>query len=146
MIEFTSAEQRDLPLLFALNKALIEEYEDLTAIDLPRVLRWVEQNLEAHLGDFRRVLYNGELAGFFCRCDDELDSLFVLPQFRGLGIGTQVIRHCQENAPSLFLYVFRQNTQAVELYRRMGFQITKEVGQTRYIMEWHKENHHADLP
>ena len=138
MIEFKSAEQRDLPLLFALNKGLIEEYEDLTAIDLPQVLRWVEKNLEDHLGDFRRVLYTGELAGFFCLSGGELDSLFVLPQFRCKGIGTAVIRYCQEHSPSLFLYVFRQNTRAVELYKRMGFQITKEVGKTRYIMEWHK--------
>ena len=38
MVEFVKAEQRDLPLLFALNKELIKTYEDLTAIDLPRVL------------------------------------------------------------------------------------------------------------
>ena len=138
MIEFTTAEQRDLPLLFALNKALIEEYEDLTAIDLPRVLRWVEQNQEAHLGDFRRILYDGELAGFFCLSDGELDSLFVLPEFRRNGIGTEVIRHCQSSSPSLLLYVFRKNAGAVALYRRMGFRITKEVEKTRYIMEWHR--------
>ena len=140
MVEFASAEQRDLPLLFALNKALIEEYEDLTAIDLPRVLHWVERNLEAHLTDFRRVLWNGELAGFFCLCEGELDSLFIFPEFRGKGIGTQVIRYCQDSSPSMLLYVFRKNTRAVELYRRMGFQITKEVGSTRYIMEWKNQN------
>ena len=139
MIEYTSAEQRDLPLLFALNKALIEEYEDLTAIDLPRVLGWVEKNLQAHLSDFRRVLYDGKPAGFFCLSEGELDSLFVLPQFRRKGIGTEAIRYCQELSPSLFLYVFKKNTGAVELYRRMGFEITQKVGTTRYIMEWHKE-------
>ena len=138
MIEYTSAEQRDLPLLFALNKALIEGYEDLTAVDLPRVLGWMEKNLQRHLGDFRRILYDGKLAGFFCLSEGELDSLFVLPQFRRKGIGTQVIRHCQDVSPALFLYVFRKNTGAVELYRRMGFEITQKVGTTRYIMEWHK--------
>ena len=136
MITFTSAEQRDLPLLFALNKALIEKYEDLTTIDLPRVLSWVEKNLQAHLGDFRRVLYDGELAGFFCLCNGEIDSLFILPEFQNKGIGSEVIRHCQRLSPAMFLYVFRKNTGAVELYKRMGFQVTKEVGTTRYIMEW----------
>ena len=140
MVEYTKAEQRDLPLLFALNKALIEEYEDLASIDLPRVLGWVEENLQNHLGDFRRILYEGEPAGFFCLSEGELDSLFVLPQFQGKGIGTNVIRHCQDISPSLLLYVFRKNTRAVELYRRMGFEITKEVGKTRYIMAWQKES------
>jgi ribosomal protein S18 acetylase RimI-like enzyme len=140
MVEFEPAEQRDLPLLFALNKALIDEYEDLTAIDYDRVLLWMRQNLEVHLPDFHRILYEGEPAGFFCLSDSEVDSLFVLPQFRGKGIGTEVIRHCQSTSPSLLLYVFRRNTGAVNLYRRMGFQITKEVGKTRYIMEWKNQN------
>jgi len=140
MVEFVKAEQRDLPLLFALNKELIETYEDLTAIDLPRVLHWVEQNLEAHLGDFRRIMYDRNLAGFFCLSDGEMDSLFLLPPFRGKGIGTQVIRYCQESTPSLLLYVFKKNTGAVELYRRMGFEITKEAGTTRYIMEWKNQD------
>ena len=136
MVEFTFAEQRDLPLLFALNKSLIDAYEDTTVIDYDRVIRWVEKNLEAQLPHFRRILYNGTLAGFFCLCDGELDSLFVLPEYRRKGIGTDVIRYCQRQSPALMLYVFRKNVGAIALYQRMGFQITKAVGKTRYIMEW----------
>ena len=65
MITFTSAEQRDLPLLFQLNRQLIDAYEDTASIDSGRVLAWVRKNLEAHLGDFRKILYDGEPAGFF---------------------------------------------------------------------------------
>ena len=140
MIEYISAQQRDLPLLFALNKALIDQYEETAAIDYDRVLLWVEKNLASHLGDFRRILFEGQLAGFFCLTDGELDSLFVLPEFQCRGIGTDVIRYCQRQTYPLFLYVFRKNTRAIRLYERMGFQITKEVGTTRYIMEWKNQD------
>lgn len=136
MIEYICAEQRDLPLLFQLNKELIDTYEDTASIDYPKVLLWVEQNLANTLPHFRKILCNGIPAGFFCLQDGELDSLFIFPEFRGLGIGSQVIRYCQSICPSLFLYVFRKNVGAIALYKRMGFAITKEIGSTRYIMEW----------
>ena len=140
MIEITSAEQRDLPLLFQLNKQLIETYENLTAIDCSRVFPWVEQNLRSHLPHFHRVLCDGVLAGFFCLCDGEIDSLFILPAFRGKGIGTMAVQYCQQQSPSLHLFVFKQNTRAVALYRKLGFRIAKEVSPTRYIMEWKNQD------
>ena len=140
MITFSSAEQRDLPLLFALNRQLIDDYEDIAAIDYDRVLAWVEKNLKAHLGDFRRILYDGQLCGFFCLAEGELDSLFLFPEFQGRGIGTAVLRHCQAVSPALRLFVFKENIRALSLYQKLGFEVTAEAGTTRYIMEWKNQD------
>ena len=140
MTEFVSAEQRDLPLLFQLNRQLIDDYEDISSIDYDRVLAWVQKNLETMLPHFRKILYDSVPAGFFCLHEGELDSLFVFPEFQGRGIGSDVIRYCQQQSPALFLYAFRKNTQAIRLYERMGFQISKEVGTTRCIMEWKNQD------
>ena len=140
MDRYVPAGQQDLPVLFRLNKQLIEDYEDLSSIDCDRVFGWVQRNLEETLPHFRKILRAGVPVGFFCLKGTELDSLFVFPEFQGQGIGTDVIRFCQDRSPSLFLYVFRKNTRAVALYRRMGFQILKEVGKTRYIMEWKNQD------
>lgn len=140
MITFEFAEQRDLPLLFALNKQLIDDYEDLDAIDYDRVLAWVQRNLEATLPHFRRILCEGRIAGFFCLIDGEIDSLFVFPEFQGKGIGTEVLRYCQSVAPSLRLFVFKRNVRALALYRKIGFTVTEEAGKTRYIMEWKNQD------
>ena len=141
MIEYICAEQRDLPLLFQLNRQLIDSYEDLSAIEYEKVLLWVQRNLESMLPHFRKILFNGVPAGFFCLHKGELDSLFVFPEFQGLGIGSEVIRYCQSCSPSLFLYVFRENTRAMALYSRMGFEITRKIGTTRCIMEWKTQDH-----
>lgn len=132
--------QKDLEPLFQLNKQLIEQYEDLSYIDYPRVLAWVRRNLQRNLSGVTRVLRDGILVGYFCLCREdgklELDSLFVLPPFRGQGIGTEILRKCLREADvPVFLFVFRENTRAAALYRRMGFRIVKEAGKTRYIME-----------
>ncbi|MDY4582254.1 MAG: GNAT family N-acetyltransferase [Candidatus Faecousia sp.] len=132
--------QEDLEPLFQLNKQLIEQYEDLSSIDYPKVLAWVRRNLQRNLSGVTRVLRDGILVGYFCLCREdgklELDSLFVLPLFRGQGIGTEILRKCMREADvPVFLFVFRENTRAAALYRRMGFRIVKEAGKTRYIME-----------
>lgn len=132
--------QEDLEPLFQLNKQLIEQYEDLSSIDYPKVLAWVRRNLQRNLSGVTRVLRDGILVGYFCLCREdgklELDSLFVLPPFRGQGIGTEILRKCLREADvPVFLFVFRENTRAAALYRRMGFRIVKEAGKTRYIMK-----------
>jgi ribosomal protein S18 acetylase RimI-like enzyme len=65
----------------------------------------------------------------------ELDDFYVLPEYRGKGIGTKVLSYCisQTNTP-IFLYVFRKNTDAIRLYTRFGFSVSEEIGNTRLIM------------
>lgn len=142
MLRFEPALPEDVPVLFQLNKQLIDDYEDTASLDYGRVLQWVRANLEKTLPCFRRVLYDGNLAGWFCLSPaegkTELDSLFVLPEYQGRGIGTEILKHCQKSAP-VFLYVFCGNVRAIALYERMGFRIAKEVGTTRYIMEYEKQ-------
>ena len=140
IVTYVPALKEDLPQIFRLNKELIDRYEDTDAINYEYVLNWVRQNIEHQLPHFRRILADGELAGFFCLVplEDrfEGDSLFVLPSFQNRGIGTQVLKYCKEQSNNnMFFYVFRRNQDAIRLYERMGFRIVKEVGTTRYIME-----------
>ena len=141
MLTFEPATREDLEPIFVLNKQLIDQYEDLSAIRYDAVLQWVRRSAERYLGSFRRILWNGEHAGYYCLVKDEgrweLDSLFVFPDFQGRGIGTEVLKKCQQEASPLFLYVFQKNTGALKLYQRMGFQITKPVG-TRYRMRYQR--------
>lgn len=139
MLTYVPAQPEDVEVIFRLNKQLIDEYEDLSSIDYPKVLDWVRRNLERNLPAFTRVLQDGALAGYYSLAPVdgkmELDSMFVLPPFRNQGIGTAVLKKCLSESPvPVFLYVFRKNTRALALYQRLGFRIVKEVGQTRYIM------------
>ena len=142
MLTFEPALREDVEPIFDLNVELIHKYEDLESIPYDRTLRWVRESVERHLPDFRRILWNGELAGYYCLSLDagkwELDTLFVLPAYQNLGIGTQILKMCQERASPLWLYVYQRNIGAVRLYRRMGFRIVKNIGGTRYRMKYRK--------
>ena len=145
ILQFSPAVSEDAARILQLNRQLIDRYEDVGSIDYPRVLNWVEQNIRGNLPHFRRIFWDGQLAGYYCLTESqegaELDSFFILPQYRCRGIGTEVLRHIIDTCNcSIFLYVFRRNSGAIALYRRMGFTVTQEVGTTRYIMTYQKQD------
>lgn len=139
-LSYFPAQPEDIDQIDLLCKSLIQQYEQLDAIDFPKVLRWVRQKLETSIGEYVVIHADGQKAGYyhFYRNGDgllELDDLYLFPPFQNQGIGTAVIQKCcASSTEPILLYVFARNTRAVALYERLGFQITATVHQTRYIM------------
>ncbi len=139
-LNYVRASGADVEAIFALSKALIDRYEDVASIDYDKVLQWVRRKIDAQIGEYQRVLMDGDLTGYVHFRPDgermELDDLYILPEYRGRGIGTAVVEKCcAETEKPVYLYVFRRNEGAVRLYRRLGFEIVQEVGGSRYIMQ-----------
>ena len=139
-ITFEPATTADIASIYTFSLDLIDRYEDTAQIDYRKVCDWVHEKIEKHIGAYMRILVGGELAGYyyFHPADGkmELDDLYILPQYRNQGIGTQVIHKCrQETNLPVFLYVFSRNKKAIALYSRLGFRIRASAGNTRYIME-----------
>ena len=139
-LNYERASGADVEAIFALSKALIDQYEDVESIDYDKVLQWVRRKIEAQIGEYQRVMMDGSLAGYVHFHPDgermELDDLYILPEYRGQGIGTAVVEKCcAETVKPVYLYVFRRNEGAVRLYQRLGFKIVQEVGGSRYIMQ-----------
>lgn len=140
-LTFAPAGEADIEPLFAFNRELILTYEDLSSIDVDRVLAWVQRKLRVSIDEYQRAVLDGQTVGYFhfCRSGDEmeLDDLYVLAPFRGRGIGTAILQKCLSEAKRpIFLYVFTRNAGARRLYRRMGFEEAETVGQTRLILRW----------
>lgn len=140
-LSYHSAQPEDIDQIYLLCKELIQTYEQLDAIDSPKVLRWVRQTIESSIGEYVVIYADSIKAGYyhFYRNEDgllELDDLYLFPPFQNQGIGTAVIQRCCASITEpIMLYVFARNTRAVALYERLGFQITATVHQTRYIMK-----------
>src|SRR5688500_2223647 len=84
----------------------------------------------------------GELLGrlYVARWENEIRimDIALLPQFRGSGIGTQLLRDLQDEArgaaKSLTIHVERFNP-ALRLYERLGFQQAEDKG-VYLLMSW----------
>ena len=141
-LTYRQAQWCDIEPIYELCRNLILKYEDPEAIDLPRVMRWVRRKIETAIGEYTVIYAGGEKAGYyrFCKNDDgmyEIDDLYIFPPFQNRGIGTRLVGQCCASAASdVMLYVFIKNERAVALYQRLGFEITKTVGGSRYIMKY----------
>lgn len=140
-LEFIPAERSDAEAIFSMLRELIDTYEDLSSIPYEKVLAWCHHQIEENIGEYTCVLWGGKKAGWYCLApsDDgrmELDNFYVLPEYRGRGIGTTVLKRCFAAADKpLFLYCFTKNTRALALYFRMGFRTVENVGHTRCILQ-----------
>lgn len=139
MLSFVPATAADAPAIFDFAQTLIGQYEDPREIDLGRALQWTRRKIETRIGEYTRVLCDGEVAGYFrfapCEGGMELDDLYIFPAFRRRGIGTAVVERCiARSEQPIELYVFTQNTGALRLYQRVGFEFAQQVSEKRCIL------------
>jgi putative acetyltransferase len=131
--------------------------------DMDEVLKiWLEASIEAH--DFvkkefwesqleaMRTEYipasdtfvyteNKKVKGFISLSNQTLAAIFVAPDARGKGIGTQLMNKAKSLKNSLNLTVYKLNTKSGDFYKKHGFKITRErtcdhTGQAELVMEY----------
>ena len=141
-ITFRRASGNDIDKIFNLNKNLIKKYETNKNLNFPKIFAWVREKIEKNIESYN-CIYLGEIktGDYYLHDQDEkleLDDFFVFNEFRGTGIGTKVLNYiyatAKERNKDVFLYVFAKNQGAINLYLRNGYKITKNIGNSRYIM------------
>lgn len=140
-LTLTAATPADVPVLFDLVNALAT-YEKLahevtgTAADLHRHLfsdRPYAEAVLAHLDStpVGFALYFHNFSTFLMQPGIYLEDLFVLPQYRGLGIGKALLAHVGQVAMArgcgrLEWQVLDWNQPAIAFYQRMGAHLKPE--------------------
>ena len=85
------------------------------------------------------------LVGVIAYSDDEVDKLYILPEWQGQRIGTQLMARAMAGADRLRLATFQVNTRARAFYADLGFSEIacsdgdNEEGQPDVQLEWRRE-------
>lgn len=139
LLTFKPAVSEDTTRILEQCRELILQYEDLTQINLERVLDWMDEKIRDNISYYTCV-YSGEtpVAYFSLREEEtqaELDDLYVLEGYRNRGFGSEILEYCITKIEKpIYLFVFAANQGAIRLYERFGFVKTQEVSPTRIIM------------
>lgn len=67
-----------------------------------------------------------------------LDEIFIEKEYRNNGIGSSIIKnYVLDNDDNIYLWVYKDNIKAFNLYKKLGFKIKEETN-SRYYMESQK--------
>ena len=132
----------DIEPIYALCDRLINDFEQLESISYPEVMKWVRKKIESTIDEYTVIYVKEQKAGYyhFYKNDNgeyEIDDLYVFTEFQNQGLGSSIIKQCCSSVnESVILYVFIKNERAVSLYKRLGFQITEKIHNSRYVMKY----------
>lgn len=141
---------------------MIKLLETITEEDSERLAEiWLKSNLEAHafvdknywLTNYQAVkemlpaakiyaYYAGtKLVGFLGLIEEYIAGIFVLNDYRSMGIGTQLLDRAKSEHAALTLKVYQKNEQALQFYLHKDFKIIEqtmdsETNQFEWLMKW----------
>lgn len=95
------------------------------------------------------IMIKNKMVGFFSDGEDTAEgyhpnNLCILPEFRGLGIGTDILNNVFEKHKyqNIYLRVFKSNP-AQNLYKRLGFEVYDET-KSHYLMKREREKNSTE--
>lgn len=123
------------------NIPLIEQYKLKTFMNLPKeeygkIKNYIQSNIPKQIDNYKLImtdkivgclLYHSYLDGVL------IDELYMEESYRNKGIGTKIISDISKNKAT-YLWVYKENRKAIELYMRLGFNIIDST-ETRYFMK-----------
>ena len=140
--ELINSSNNDIEKLIKYKKETIYEYaKDLPKEEINRINNYVENNVPKLLNYYFNIVINNKVIGcvLLTNIDDGklLEELYIEEEFRNKGIGTDIIKSIIRENHTVYLWVYKENIQAIALYKRLGFIVIDETD-SRYYMKYNK--------
>ena len=132
------ATKDDTELLISYKLATILDYaKDLPKGEIEEITNYVKDTIPIQIDDYEIIIINNKKVGCLLLENYEdgilLNELYLDKNYRRKGIGTNILN----NNSKVYLWVYKENTLALNLYKKLGFKI-KESTETRYFMKYDK--------
>ena len=134
------AKNEDKELLISYKLATIFAYADnLDKKEIDKINNYVLESIKEEINDYKVIEIDNKVIGsLLVRKENNevlLDEIYIEEKYRGLGIGSKLIREILNKHSVVYLWVYKENTGAIKLYSSLGFKIIEET-ETRYRMKY----------
>lgn len=142
MYKLVKASKKDIPRLIKYKKDIIYMYsKDLAEDERNKIDEYVITSVNEMFKDYYNIIIDDKIIGSILLKDMPqgklIDEIYIEKEFRNNGIGTDIIRKMLENNRNIYLWVYKENSKAVLLYKMLGFIIVDETD-SRYYMKYDK--------
>lgn len=112
----------------------------LSHAEKTKIRKSIDMNVERTCESYKIIYVGKKIAGAYLTLpyDDGviIDEIYLFKEFRNNGIGTDIIKKIQKENPDLYVWVYKNNKDAIRLFERLGFR-TITNGRTQ-IMKYDK--------
>lgn len=128
-------------LIFAKEKSILDFAKDISQEELFKIKNYVNTTIPKQLKDYKVITINNESIG--CLLIEKykdgilVNEIYLNKDYRGQGIGTNILTNVLSKNSKVYLWVYKENVKAINLYQKLGFKI-KEETETRYFMVYNK--------
>ena len=121
---------------------IFEYAKDLDKEEVERINNYVNEIVPKQILEYKNIILNNIVVGSFLLTKNEagllLDEIFIEEQYRNKGLGASIIKDIiSKTNNNVYLWVYKDNIKAINLYNKLGFNIKEETG-SRYYMEYIK--------
>lgn len=142
MYQIKNAENSNVDLLLDMKLDIIfnsKEILDLDKNEMEKIVNYSEEEIRENLSDYKLVVKDEAIIGTFAIVDYNdgklIDTIYLNTNYRNQGIGSKIINKIIEtNYEPIYLWVYKSNERAINLYKRFGFKVEEET-ETRFFMK-----------
>ena len=132
MYKLEVATNNDKELLIKYKLATILDYcRDIDNEEKEKINNYVQKTITQQINNYQVIKINNKINGIL------LNEIFLESAYRKKEIGTEILTNILETNPKVYLWVYKENEVALNLYKKLGFKI-KEITETRFFMEYSK--------
>lgn len=132
----------DVEKLIEYKKETVFKYaNNLSEEEKNKINNYINNNIASEIKNYCNIVIIDNIVGCLLLIDKEdgklLDEIYLKKEYRNKGIGTDIIKNITKENNIIYLWVYKSNTKAISLYKKLGFSIIQEE-KTRYYMKYEK--------
>ena len=130
MIKYTlvDAQEKDIEILTSMKSiTMIDDNMDkkLTYDEKKKIKKSIAESIQESYSTYKMIYVGKATVGAFAVIDYEdglmLDHIYLLKEYRNQGIGTSIINEIIANNRKVYVWVYKNNAEALKLFRKIGF-------------------------
>ena len=140
--ELVKSSNKDIDRLIEYKKRTIYEYaKDLSKEEINKINNYVTNEVPKLINDYCNIVVDNKTVGclLLTKKDDGklLDEIYLEEEYRNRGIGTKILKEVISSNDIVYLWVYKENIQAISLYKKLGFIVIDET-ESRYYLKCSK--------
>ncbi len=126
--KLVDAQFKDSDILISIKLVtMIDDEMDkvLSYTEKKKIRKSIDMNVERTCESYKIIYVGKKIAGAYLILPYEdgviIDEIYLFKEFRNNGIGTDIIKKIQKDNSELYVWVYKNNKDAIRLFEKLGF-------------------------